>query len=144
MRLVGDPPLAALLSGGIYAFSEIRRLGITRATVPAAFDAEGFVLPLAVVKSRVPVPIGGLTDLEEQVGARRTVMEIWVYEDQEYTTIDLSLTHIYRVLQGHKLAGAWPLAWAFQTVPLVDNGSLKGASVKRVDYSLTDLIKVVA
>lgn len=141
-RLVSDAALAAILTGGIYGYEATRRLGITRQSTPDAFDAEGFLLPCALVKMRGPVANSNLADLAEQVIASRQVAEIWLLEDQFYTAIEAADIEIFRLLHGYKLPHAWQMAWAFTTAPLTDEGSLKGASTKRCDYSFMQLKQV--
>lgn len=143
-RLTGDPALMSILTGGVYAYTAIRRLGLTLASTPAAFDADGFLLPCAVVKERGPVVDPTIDDISGQITARRQMFEIWVYEDTDYSAIEAAIVRIFQLLQGHRFPSAWPAAWTFTTAPLIDEGSLAGASVKRVDYLIVDLLKGVA
>lgn len=142
--LKGDTALMAILLGGVYAYTEIRRLGLSRKGTPAAFDADDFLLPCCVVKGRGPVFDPNIYDLKQQVVARRQYMEMWVYEDTEYTAIDAAAERIYQLLQGHPFSSAWPASWSYTTQPLIDDGSVKGASLKRMDYLIVDLAKGVA
>jgi hypothetical protein len=49
--LAADATLAALLVGGIYRYEETGRNGISRVTMPDAYEADGFLRACAVVKA---------------------------------------------------------------------------------------------
>lgn len=139
--LEADTALMAILTGGVYGYTTIRRSGITRADVPTAFDSAGFLNPCAVVKARASMPDTSIYDLKEQVVARRTMLEIWLYEDHDYTAIESAEQRVFELMQGHKFPGAWPASWNFTTAPMIDLGALNGASTKRVDYLIVDLLQ---
>ena len=143
-RLKGDPALMAILTGDIYAYTEIRRQGLSPKGTPDAFDEDGFLQPCCVVKGRGPVPDPNIYDLHQQMVGRRQVLEMWLYEDTGYDAIDAAAERIYALLQGHPFAKAYPTSWAYTTGPLTDDSAVKGASLKRLDYLIVDVQRAAA
>jgi hypothetical protein len=51
-----NAPIMAILTGGVYAYGALGIAGLTRESVAAAFDANGFLKPCLIVKQRAAVP----------------------------------------------------------------------------------------
>lgn len=130
----------AILTGGVYVYEELPPEGITRETVPAAFDANGYLLPIAVVKARMLVADGEVEDLVDQDASTRQVLEIWLYQDRLYDKIDSVLPLLKALFHGHKFNDSFPVEWAGNPVTRGrDEGTLKGSSLARQDWLVSNV-----
>ncbi len=88
-RCLADAPLVALLTGGIYANSSLDENGINRDTKPAAYDSNGYLKPVLVIKSREARVTNELVDVKEQYTTTRQPVELYFLADASagYTTI---------------------------------------------------------
>ncbi len=84
--LTADAPLIALLTGGIHAYAASGRLGISRATLPTAYDADGYLLPCAIVQTGATVPADSLTDA---TAGTLTRVIVYLYADGDHAFADL-------------------------------------------------------
>jgi hypothetical protein len=134
--LAADSSLLAVALGGIYAYTSLGRMGINRDTTPDAYDEDGYLLPIVVVKTRSPLPNRDLYDEREKIVGMSQSVEFWIYQMVGYDQIELITNHIHRLLQGHSFVGYWPMNWIYTTGSLVDAGSLNGASLVRVDFQM--------
>ena len=132
--LQSDAPLMSDAAGGLYAYTALSRLGITRDTLPAAFSSGSYLLPIVVIKARAPIPMIDIFDEKDKIVGRSRVVEFWMYQWVGYDKIEIMDNHIHRLLQGHKFSSYWPVEWDLTTGPMIDDGSLKGASMVRSDY----------
>jgi len=85
--LQADYSLSAILSGGIHDAMEI-----SRQLTPGAFDANGEILPCALVKT------GNENDREGKIDAVQTPLTIYFYQRSEYDQIDAALARCYSLL----------------------------------------------
>lgn len=129
-----DATLLATLAGGIYTSAEVGREGITRETVPAAFDGDGYLLPCALVKQRGLTPDNVLVEQETPAASGAQVVDIYVYEDTGYSSIDAALARLRMLLLGHQLANTFPLEWLGDLPRERDDGALQGASMARQEW----------
>jgi hypothetical protein len=129
-----DISLVAEASGGIYAFTALTRSGINRETTPSAFNGTGYLLPLVVLRARAPVPDSRIFDEQDKTIGQNQTVEFWMYQWVGYDIIEIMGNCIHRLLQGHSFPGYWPAEWTYVTGPLIDEGSLKGASMVHRDY----------
>jgi len=97
--LAADSTLMALLTGGVYTWTTTGKLFISRdnTATSTAFDADGTLKPCCVVKSRSAVPVPTLTDPLPLQG-ERTVLELWFYQDDGYTTIESAKQRAFKLL----------------------------------------------
>lgn len=130
-----DAPLVSLLTGGIYTSGTVGRNGITRASAAGAFDSEGDLLPVALVRQRDLVPDGWI-DGPLDVSANQ-VIEIWLYQESDYTAIDAALARLFQLFQGYQFSNSFPCEWINTIQRLRDDGALAGASLARQDWSVT-------
>jgi hypothetical protein len=142
-RLTSDSTLVSVAVGGVYAYTELNRIGITHETMDQVYDADGYAQPLIVIKARSPLPDSGISDDFEQITAQIQFMEFWMYQWEGYDIIDNLDNHIYRLLQGYIFPGFWPCRWNYTTGPLIEEGSLRGSSLRRVDYLFRKMRKPV-
>lgn len=132
--LLADAPLMAVLTGGIYVYGDLSAEGITRELTPAAFDSNGFLLPIALVKQRSDVPTFEAGDIQAQITSANVVVEIWLYQNIGFTAIDGAKPGIYRLLQGAVLPDSYEIYLANTLSRQRDTGALQDASMERVDY----------
>lgn len=137
------PALMALATGGIYPYTSLSYQGITRETTPEAYDADGYLLPIIVVKTRAPLPDNRIFDQRERLTATNQVLELWVYEDIGYVNITQILDFVFNALHCHKFPDYYPMQWAYTSPSLKDDGSLKGCSCIRIDFATKRIRRAV-
>ena len=104
--LRADEDLAALASGGVYAFSELGTEGLNdSATTPDVWTG-GVFNACIVVKQRRRVPTGQLSSTKWQVTDTQQIVMVWAYAYDE-TTVEAIQDACYALLQGYKLSDAW-------------------------------------
>lgn len=136
--LEADATLDALLTGGIYVSATVGPLGITRETNPAAFDANGWLKPCALVRERNKVPEGSVLDFDAQIESVRQIVEVWLYADSSagYATLDTAAQRIRALLMGETLTASFELRLAVWLARQRDNGALAGAAMQRLDFQV--------
>lgn len=136
--LAADATLTAALTGGIFVFSETRKLGINQVTTPSAFTA-GVLKPCALLKSRGETPYGGIADPDAQYITISEVLEIWLYNsgdsDTSYASLQAARDRIYALLQNNRVAGAFEIRLA-NIIEGVSAPELDYAAVIRCDYQV--------
>ena len=132
--LQADSALNAILSGGIFVYGDLGPAGITRDSCPDCFDADGYLLPCAIVKQRGDIPTFEAGDTAGQVTSANVVCELWIYQDTTYAAIDAAKPIIYRLLQGAVLPDSFEIYLANTLSRQRDTGALQDASMERVDY----------
>lgn len=134
-RMTADATLMAILTGGVFKTETIGVEGITRETTPAAFSS-GYLLPCALVRQRALVPDGIVEDDIEQDTSVRQVVEVWLYEDRGYTSIDAAASRIFVLFQGYQFSDAFPVKLINQIERQRDMGALNNASLARLDFEI--------
>lgn len=134
-RMTGDATLMATLTGGVFKTETVGVEGVTRETTPTAFSS-GYLLPCALVRQRAIVPDGIVEDDIEQDTSVRQVVEIWLYEDRGYTSIDSAASRLFVLFQGYQFSDAFPAKLINQIERERDPGALKGASLARLDFEV--------
>lgn len=134
-RMTGDATLMAILTGGVFQAGNVGVEGISRETTPTAFSG-GFLLPCALVRQRALVPDGIVEDDIAQDTGFRQVVEIWLYEDRGYTSIDSAANRIFVLFQGYQFADSFPVKLVNQIERERDPGALSGASLARLDWEV--------
>ncbi len=139
--LAADATLLALLTGGIYVSATAGPLGITRDTVPAAFDANGYLKPAALVKQRNKVTTGDVLDFDAKIESARQVVEVWLYQDSGYETLDTAAARVRTLLMGRQLTDSFELRLAQWIDRQRDEGALNGASLERLDWQVDFILE---
>jgi hypothetical protein len=137
--MTGDVTLMAVLTGGVFKAETVGREGVTRETAAAAFDANGYLKPCALVRQRGNVPDGNVSDGITQQTSAAQVVEVYVYEDRGYSNIDAALDRLYALFQGYAFTGAsgsFPCEWVNTIDRQRDNGALANASLARIDFAV--------
>lgn len=133
-RMEADSTLMAILTGGVYTAGALGVLGINRTDTPAAFDSNGYLRPCALVRERPLVPDLQVNDFLEQVASATQVVEIYIYQDTGYTSIDTALDRLFTLFFGHQFNGTFPLEWTGTLKRERDQGSLDGKSMARMEW----------
>ncbi len=129
--LATDPTLQALLTGGVYAVREI-----TRQATPDAFDANGEVLPCALVARESDTASGPYAE----AGALSSQMfvAIYFYQRSGHDIIDAAQERAAAVLHRQKLDdGVWEIVWSDDVTDQEDDGL--GCSMGMSRYQVTKL-----
>ena len=133
-HMEADATLMALLTGGVFTSAGVGRDGITRTSAAAAFDGSGYLKPCALVKQRGLIPDLEVNDQEAGVASATQVIEIWLYEDTGYISIDAALNRLFVLFHGYSFTDTFPVEWITTLDREVDEGALNGASMARQDW----------
>lgn len=127
-----DVTLMATLTGGVYTVGAIGRDGISRDTAADAFDANGYLLPCALVKQRELVADNQVVD--QTIASAAQVVEIYFYQDSDYAAIATAVNRCFDLFNQHQFSDSFPCEWIGLADRLQDGGALKGASMARMDW----------
>lgn len=134
-RMLADATLTAILTGGVFKTETVGLEGVTRETTPAAFSS-GYLLPCALVRQRALIPDGIVEDDIEQDTSVRQVVEIWLYEDRGFTSIDSAANRLFVLFQGYQFSDAFPVKLVNWIDRQRDMGALNNASLARLDFEV--------
>lgn len=138
-RMEADTTLMATLTGGVFTSASVGRDGITRTSAAAAFDSSGYLKPCALVKQRGLIPDLVVNDQEAGVASATQVVEIWLYQDSGYDSIDTALNRLFVLFHGHSFTDSFPVEWLGTLDREVDEGALNGASMARQEYLVAEI-----
>lgn len=110
--LEADATLLATATGGVWDFDETGQKGLSRTLTPAAFDAAGVIKPCILIRQRSETPAGGLADDAAQYVSTSQVVELWIYQDRGYATIETMRQRCFVLLHGRQVTGAFVVRWA--------------------------------
>lgn len=130
--LAADATLIAALTGGMYTYQDTKRLGINKTTLPAAYDANGVIKPLALVRQRSRVPTSAIKDEAQQVTSEAAIIEVWLYSDGNASPPESAADRIY-VLLHDKHVSAGSVRWV-NTIEDFRDPELAFANVIRLDF----------
>lgn len=135
--LNADAPLLALLTGGLYLGRDVPEEGINREDYPAAYDSNGMLQPIAVVRGRRVIPDTSFRVPEAQYVAVSQVVEIWFYDDKDagWDTLDSAAQVVYELLQDQQIAEAYNCLLV-NTIEEERDPDLGGACMTRLDFSI--------
>lgn len=139
-RMEADATLMATLTGGVYSYASLGRDGLTRDAVAGAFDANGFLKPMAVVKQGANTPDNQVVDFDSQDVTAVQVVEIWLYEDEGYTNIDAAMTRLFALFFGYQFGDTWELELIGGIDRQTEQGQLLGSSMSRQDWAVHSLM----
>jgi hypothetical protein len=128
------------LTGGLYKSGDLGKDGITRDSVPAAFDSNGYLLPCGLIRQRDTVPDGIVLDYEVKTQSRIEVIEIYLYQDSGYDVIDDAKRYIALQLMGTMYADSFEMGLINIIERLRDQGALAGKSLERMDWSIPSIL----
>ena len=142
--MTNDSTLMTTLTGGVYKSEDIGRAGITRDVAPAAFTSQtGPIKPLALIVQRGLVPQGTLRDHDTKQISGVEVVEVYLYEDRLYVNIDAAISRMFYLFQGRVLTNSFPIEWINTINRKREEGTLKGASLARMDWQIHSVIQGV-
>jgi hypothetical protein len=133
--LEADATLLATATGGVWDFDETGRLGLSRGSTPAAFDANLTIKPCVLVKSRSINPDYILADDANKYVSTREILEIWLYQDSGYSTIETMKLRIHILLHTVQLVGTFVCRWDGDPLRPPRDMDLD-ASVDRMDFEI--------
>lgn len=130
--LAADATLLAAATGGVWDYDAIGRKGLNRTITPTAFTSAGIIKPCVLVKLRSRVVDPSLADDANQWSAARETVEVWLYQDTGYTTVETMRARVYALLHAKQIDGTFQVLWQQdirqQRDPVLD------ATVERSDY----------
>ena len=139
-----DLLLSLTLTGGIYISEDVGVEGISRETTPAAFSS-GFLLPCALVKQRGEFVTEDVVEYDSFLFSTTQVVEIWLYEERDYSAIDLAKVRIMVMMNGHQFTDVITGTFEPELVNMVDRqrdaAALNGASLARMDWSIKSILQ---
>lgn len=140
--LAADTTLMATLTGGIYTYTETRKLGINAVTTPSAF-ASSVLKPCLLIKDRGEIPFGGIADPNAQYITVSQVVELWLYADGDtgYGALATARDRIYALLQNNRVTGAFEIRLV-NIIEGVNAPELDYAALIRADYQVFGRRKV--
>lgn len=133
--LAADSTLLAAATGGVWDFDSTGRLGINRTANPSAFTSAGIIKPCVLVKTRAQVADYILADESNQMVSYREALEVWLYQDSGYTTIETMEARIYVLLHAKQFGGAFMCYWQ-QNVRFPVRDTDLDANVERMEFSV--------
>jgi hypothetical protein len=114
--LSGDATLMATLTGGLHTKTEI-----SRQDTPAAFDANGEILPCALLKFETQTPWGPFAH------GSRLYFSLLLYQRAGYEAIEAARQRVYALLHRQKVTPATGGCWEIRhssDVTDVEDGAL--------------------
>ncbi len=140
--LAADATLVAILTGGIYQSGNLPLEGLGESSTPDAF-VSGVLLPTAIVRTRAPVPSGGIVDLSERVASASQILEVWLYADvADQEALFDARERVYALVQGHAFDAAYPSEWANELATMPEPGNLAPSGmVSRIDFLIRNIRK---
>ena len=130
---------ALYLTGGLYKSEDLGREGISRTETSDVFDADGYLKPCGLIRLRSTVNTGELSDYAHMLISLREVIEITLYQDHGYATIDAAKSYILTVLTGATFSSTFEMELVNILNRQRDNGALNGASLIRMDWSIVSV-----
>lgn len=134
-----DATLMAILTGGVWTKEVTGVEGIARETAAAAFDGSGYLRPTALIRQRDTVPDNAVRDPMAQKVSTSVVVEIYLYEDRGYTSIDAAMSRLFTLLEGYQFNDSFEVQWVNTVDRIRDMGALKGASLARMDWQVNSV-----
>jgi len=127
--LSGDAALMATLSGGLHTQSEI-----SRQLTPAAFDANGEVLPCGLLKLETQTPWGPFAH------SSRLYFSRLLYQRAGYAAIEAARTRLYQLLHRQKVTlasgGCWEIRHAGEVLDAEDGALGCSLAVSRFEATI--------
>ena len=112
--LDADETFAGLMSGGVYA-----GVTISRSRTPGAYDANGELLPCALVRIEADTQHGPYTGADTT--STRLFVVLYCYQRSGYDAIDPALDRAKAILHRSQLGtGTWDVSWASDSSDLSD------------------------
>lgn len=137
VKLTADITLMALLTGGMYYSENMKQIGITRTSVPSAFDSSGFIKPCGVVIGRNVIPIQPIKTPASGYRIVQQSIEVYLYNDADagYSTLKTAKDRVVTLLDMKTVTNSFAIQLEgeviFREIPL------NNACAIRIDFNLT-------
>lgn len=120
--LTADTSLMETLTGGVQDAVEI-----SRQLTPGAFDANGEILPCALIKT------GNENALQRKISAVQTTLTIYFYERTGFLSIDLALEKVLEILSQQHLgeSSIWEVQFNIEIARTTDDALNCSLAVQR-------------
>lgn len=145
--LQADATLMALLTGGIYTDEELGIQGFRRdpdSPAFAAFDANGSLLPCAVVRQDAEIPLPAVRMPVQKMSGMNQKLEIFFYEARGRDAIVQAKARTHALLEGTRLPGTFPLMWMGDTSIFYDVGPVANSTGLRQEWRCVQLKRPAA
>jgi hypothetical protein len=129
--LIADSELMSILTGSIYTDEEVGIEGIRRgdgSPTENAFDADGILKPMAVVRQRGENPYSDVRFQRDKMTATSQAVEIHFYEFRGHSEIEAAAHRTYEILEGERLDRSYPLVWLGDSPPFPDTGPVANST----------------
>lgn len=137
--LEADTTLMALLTGGIYLETEIQPEGITRTSVPAAYDSDGWLKPLLRVRGRAVIPFGVFRDRTAKTVTQRQAVELYLQQDGDsgFDALETAYSRIFTLLEQARVTRG-QVQWGGESRRFYDPET-NGAATLKTEFTVTGL-----
>jgi hypothetical protein len=129
--LQADVPLMALLTGGIYTAEEVGVEGFRReegTPTEDAFDADGYLLPCAMIREGSIAPYGNLRDAQGGFLAVSQAVMIYYYQFRGHDVISQARDRVLDILEGTRLGRSYPIWTDGSALPVPDTGPVMNST----------------
>lgn len=139
--LAADATLLALLTGGVYAQTELKRKGINRTDHAAAFTAAGVLKPLVIIKGRTLIPFGSIKKKSTQYRTLRQTVELWLHDDGDagWSVLRNAKNRILALLDQTRVSGGFKCELSGGVLEFraeQDEGATKDACSIRIEFNV--------
>lgn len=135
--LRADPVVAGLLPGGIYTDEQLGVEGLRRgehSPCNEAFDADGMIVPCAVVRQSGEAPYGPNRNVYDKFAAMSQMVMVYFFEMRGHTVVDQVKLESYRVLEGKRLGKTYPIWMVSESPAYPDGGPVVNSTMLRQDW----------
>jgi hypothetical protein len=131
--LAADATLMAALTGGVYTVEELGRGGVSRGTLPAAYDP--YLKPLAVVRCEGIREMRPAFDGVNVVVREAVSITFYADGDAGFETLHAARARVFTLLHGVSLSGAGRAWWTRGEDDLRDP-KFNNAAILRAEYEI--------
>lgn len=144
-RMAADVTLMAILTGDVHQRATVGLEGISRATVPTAFDnMTGLLKPCALVAQGASNPDNIVRDPMTGQTSAAVVVDVFLYQDEGWTAIDSALARLLTLFQGHAFVAPAPpsleLVWIGTVNRERDRGALLNKPMARQSWLVPGIV----
>lgn len=127
--LINDSELMDILLGGVYTYEEIGVEGVRRdvgSPTENAFDADGVLLPIAVIHEGQEVPYGNVRGTDFTALSKTIIIHLSQFRGHDQ--IDLAAARIKLILDQKRLGKSFPIWHIFTSPPIPDVGAIANST----------------
>lgn len=133
-----DDTLLDTLTGGVYLKKNLTPEGIDREETEDAYDDDGLLLPIAIVKARGNIPTFELRDEAEQLTSTEQVVEVWFHNDRDagWGALETAADRVYALLHDKQIPGGFRATLVNEVTDFRDP-EMDNACTQRLDFQVT-------